>query len=77
MFAVVAGKLVLADNGGTNVFGATPESGVKKGDVALKGPIGEKEAGAVSVKVLYSELVLSDGTVHVHYTPDRSLETHF
>ena len=41
-------------------FGATPESGVKKGDVGLKGPIGENEEGAVSVKALCNELVLSE-----------------
>lgn len=38
--------------------GAVPESGVKNGDVpGLRGP-GENEDGAVSVKALFSEVVL-------------------
>jgi hypothetical protein len=57
---VVAGRIGRAVNGGTNGFGATPESGVKKGDVGLKGPTGENEEGAVSVKALCNELVLSE-----------------
>ena len=63
LFAVEAGRIGLAVNGGANGPGATPESGVKKGDVSddgLNGPRGEKEDGAVSVYELCNELVLSE-----------------
>ena len=63
LFAIEAGRIGLAVNGGINSLGATPESGVKKGevnDVGLNGPRGEKEEGAVSVYALWRELVLSE-----------------
>lgn len=46
--------------GAANGAAATPDSGVKKGDVAgLIGP-GEKEEGAVSVNALFSDVVLCE-----------------
>lgn len=60
LFAVVAGRMGRAVNGGMNGFGATPESGVKNGDVGLKGPPGENEEGAVSVNAERKEFVLSE-----------------
>lgn len=58
MDVVVGGRIGRAVKGGcANSLGATPESGVKKGDVGLNGP-GEKDEGAVSVNALFREFVL-------------------
>lgn len=60
LFDGVAGRIGRAVKGGTHGFGATPESGVKKGEViGLNGP-GENDEGAVSVNAECKELVLSE-----------------
>ena len=54
----IAGAIILAVNGGfPNGPGATPESGVKMGEVVLLN-VGENDDGAVSVNALLSDVVL-------------------
>ena len=43
-----------------NGEGAVPESGVKKGEVGLRGPGEKDDEGAVSVKALFKEVVLCE-----------------
>lgn len=43
-----------------NGDGAVPESGVKKGEVGLRGPGEKDEDGAVSVNALFKEVVLCE-----------------
>lgn len=45
---------------GMNGDGAVPESGVKKGEVGLRGPGEKDEDGAVSVNALFKEVVLCE-----------------